>query len=246
MPQHSYLGKKNNHLVKSTDYNETRVTFEELVNHPKTESIQYSESQRALNEDKVESMIDEYIHFPHFLKFKNRIVIAILNGRWYLVDGQHRLSALKKYYKDTRGGRQWDDFIEWKIPAVIFGLRAEKSGRAPSILEVVRNIFIYINKEAKPPTRYRNILLSDNSVNCILTQELLEVSHANDVKEKNEREKKLLLEVQAFNVAMCQKLEELATECLAQNYLIPPVGLSKLACSDDSDDSDDSDAGGED
>ena len=98
MPQHSYLGKKSNHLVKSTDYNETRVTFEELVNHPKTESIQYSESQRALNEDKVESMIDEYIHFPHFLKFKNRIVIAILNGRWYLVDGQHRLEMAKRCY----------------------------------------------------------------------------------------------------------------------------------------------------
>ena len=105
------------------------------------------------------------------------------------VDGQHRLSALKKRYNDSRGDGQWDDFASWSIPAVIFGLKSVDNNSSPSILEVVRNIFIYINKEAKAPTKNRNILLSDNSVNCILSQEILEISHQNDVKEPKERNK---------------------------------------------------------
>jgi hypothetical protein len=104
------------------------------------------------------------------------------------IDGQHRLSALKKRYAAATQDESWEDYTKWSIPAVIFGLKkVDGEGSTPSILEVVRNIFIYINKEAKPPTKNRNILLNDNSVNCILAQEVLEFSHQNDVRERNER-----------------------------------------------------------
>jgi hypothetical protein len=105
------------------------------------------------------------------------------------IDGQHRLSALKKRYAAAIQDESWEDYTKWSIPAVIFGLKkVEGESSTPSILEVVRNIFIYINKEAKPPTKNRNILLNDNSVNCILAQEVLEFSHQNDVRERNERD----------------------------------------------------------
>jgi hypothetical protein len=105
------------------------------------------------------------------------------------IDGQHRLSALKKRYLAAKQDESWADYTKWSIPAVIFGLKkVEGEGSTPSILEVVRKIFIYINKEAKPPTKNRNILLNDNSVNCILAQEVLEFSHQNDVRERNERD----------------------------------------------------------
>ena len=45
-------------------------------------------------------MIEEYINNPHFLKFKNRIVIAIFNDSWYLVDGQHRLEMAKRCHSE--------------------------------------------------------------------------------------------------------------------------------------------------
>jgi 5-methylcytosine-specific restriction endonuclease McrA len=100
MPQHNYLGKKNRHLVQDNEYEETRVTFRELCTSPKVENIKFSESQRSLNDDKVESMLNEYIENKHFLKFKNRIVICIYNDKWYLVDGQHRIEMAKRYYNE--------------------------------------------------------------------------------------------------------------------------------------------------
>ena len=100
MPNHKLLGKKQNHLNKSENYDETRVSFEEITTSPKTDQIQQSESQRGLDQNKVVSMIDEYISNPHFLKFKNRIVMALFNDKWYLVDGQHRLEMAKRGYSE--------------------------------------------------------------------------------------------------------------------------------------------------
>ena len=94
----SYIGKKSRHLVVSSKYDETRVSFRDILLSPKMNNIRVSESQRALNMDSVESMINEYISYPHFLKFKNRITIGIYNDTWYLVDGQHRIEMAKKLY----------------------------------------------------------------------------------------------------------------------------------------------------
>jgi hypothetical protein len=106
------------------------------------------------------------------------------------IDGQHRLSALKRFKNDVHSTDAQTDFLQWNIPAVVFSLRKinpeEESG---SLLDIIRNIFIYINTEAKAPSQTRQILLTDESVNSICTQEVLEYSHENDVLSDEHRDK---------------------------------------------------------
>ena len=60
------------------------------------------------------------------------------------------------------------------------------------MLEVVRSIFVSINTEAKEINRAREILLSDESINAVFTQQLLDRSHRNDLKSPEERDSELL------------------------------------------------------
>ena len=103
------------------------------------------------------------------------------------IDGQHRLSALKRFWRDQDSDAK-HGFLNWNIPVVVVTFRAS-AGRQepPSVLEVVRNIFVYINSEARPVGRSREILLSDESVNAVCTQELVQLSHTNDQLSKGER-----------------------------------------------------------
>jgi hypothetical protein len=79
--------------------------------------------------------------------------------------------------------------MDWTIPIVIFGLRTiDPNGNRTKILEVVRNVFVMINKQARQPNRARTILLDDESINCICTQELLDYSHSNDIKDFGQRD----------------------------------------------------------
>ena len=105
------------------------------------------------------------------------------------IDGQHRLSALKRYWSDGKKAEGYTDFLKWSIPVVIVSFRSTEDGRKhQNILEVVRSIFIYINSEARIPNRARRILLTDESINSICTQELLQVSHTNDLLEPGDRD----------------------------------------------------------
>ena len=97
------------------------------------------------------------------------------------IDGQHRLSALKRFWSDTTAaGHQ--DFVEWRIPVVVVSFRTSAGGdEPPSVLEVIRSIFVYINTQAKVVNRARAILLSDESVNGVCAQEVVQRAHANDL-----------------------------------------------------------------
>lgn len=102
------------------------------------------------------------------------------------IDGQHRLSALKRIKADTTGSSA--GVSDWTIPVVLFGVRAlDKSSAHQRILDVVRNIFVYINTEARPPSVTRQILLSDESINAVCAQEILDRSHSNDLLEPAKR-----------------------------------------------------------
>ena len=103
------------------------------------------------------------------------------------IDGQHRLSALRRFLVDHKSGAH-GSFMSWRIPVVVVSFRADE-GRPepPSVLEVVRSIFVYINTEAQEINRARQILLSDESVNAVVTQALLQRSHTNDVAPIDER-----------------------------------------------------------
>lgn len=107
------------------------------------------------------------------------------NVRLVAIDGQHRLSALKRYLSDQTGPG-FERFVEWNIPVVVSGLDCEQPVQA-SILDVVRNMFVYINTQARTPSRSRQILLNDENVNFVCVQELLQYSHENDTLEEEQR-----------------------------------------------------------
>ena len=98
------------------------------------------------------------------------------------IDGQHRLSALKQMSVDRDAGQPHEAFVKWRIPVVFVSFRiAGERKEPPSVLEVVRNIFVYINTNAQRVNRTRSILLDDEDVNAVCTQELLQYSHENDL-----------------------------------------------------------------
>ena len=112
--------------------------------------------------------------------------------RLVAIDGQHRLSALKRFEHDERA-LAYGDFAKWRIPVVVVCFRSASNGdEVPRVLDVVRNIFVYINTEAKKVNEARQILLTDDSVNALCTQELLERSHSNDLMPHESRDSSVL------------------------------------------------------
>ncbi|MCG3777293.1 MAG: hypothetical protein JW395_4171 [Nitrospira sp.] len=108
--------------------------------------------------------------------------------RLVAIDGQHRLSALKRYMRDAKGPG-YSEFLKWHIPVVIAGLHRESvalslpgSRSAYTALDVIRHVFVNINTQAQVPTRTRQILLDDTSPIHICVQELLQSVHENDIR----------------------------------------------------------------
>ena len=126
----------------------------------------------------------EYEKFYQLGKYKRESSFSLLKWndlrvKMVAIDGQHRLSALKMM---AAGGSS--TLENWSIPVVIIILsKVAGGGQTPSILDVVRNIFIYINTEARGVVKARQILLNNESVTAICTQELLRRSHSNDIIE---------------------------------------------------------------
>ena len=97
MPKNPYPGRK---IYATGNYFETKVEFDLICEDPKLTGIELSPSQRAFDSEKVARMVDEYKIHPDYIRFKNRIVVAVLHGKWYLVDGQHRVEMAKQLYGD--------------------------------------------------------------------------------------------------------------------------------------------------
>ena len=149
-----------------------------------------------------EQIIDEseciVLELPGVFRFyheKSSPEVAILQWndskvKIVAVDGQHRLSALKRLKQEVElDGKDISGFSEWKIPAVVFSVRTESDTKKDyRILDVIRSIFKFINTSAQTPSATRQILLDDDSVLNICTQELLEYSHENDILELSDRE----------------------------------------------------------
>jgi len=108
------------------------------------------------------------------------------------IDGQHRLSALKRWDKEP--GSADSDLDSWTIPVVILTIFAQDGSDVdnPELLEIVRRTFVNINSQAITINDSREILLDDSSVNAICTQELIQASHSNDVREINDRNSDVL------------------------------------------------------
>ena len=78
------------------------------------------------------------------------------------LDGQHRLAAIKKYVEQNQQSSKLD---ETRIPVIllIFDERlGYKRNYDYSLTQIMRNMFIDLNKTAVTVTRTRNIILDDN------------------------------------------------------------------------------------
>jgi hypothetical protein len=108
------------------------------------------------------------------------------------IDGQHRASALQRITTDPNSPIA-KEFSNWSIPVVIAGMGANPSPVTfpPTFLEVVRNMFVLINTEANQVSEARQILLNDDVVGYLCTQELLNVIHLNDSEPISERKQSL-------------------------------------------------------
>ena len=103
------------------------------------------------------------------------------------IDGQHRVTTLRRIY-DEATHRKVPDFEQWRIPVIVTSFKAaDEDVNVPRVLEVVRQLFTNINTEAQTVSRSRLILLRDNLPNAVLTQELIQRSHKNDLKSIDRR-----------------------------------------------------------
>jgi DGQHR domain-containing protein len=89
------------------------------------------------------------------------------------IDGQHRLSALMKYAASPPAGI---NPAKSQVPVILLLFNKEKG----DILGQVREIFVDINKTAKPVSKSREILLDDRDPFAILARDLIADPHAND------------------------------------------------------------------
>lgn len=95
MPRNPYPGTK---LASEPNFFSTKVNFGLIYNSPKLNDIRKATVQCSLDNDKVNSMCEEYMKNPLYLRFKNYIVIGDLNGTWCIIDGQHRIEMAKILY----------------------------------------------------------------------------------------------------------------------------------------------------
>lgn len=86
------------------------------------------------------------------------------------IDGQHRLLALKKIKASEDAAK----IAQWKIPVVILLISPEGKKQTGRIIDSVRKLFLYINKEAHQPNETRQIILDEENVNEMCVQEMLQ------------------------------------------------------------------------
>jgi hypothetical protein len=118
--------------------------------------------------------------------FSGRATLTWDSQRCHLValDGQHRVAALRAVA--DRGGAAAAAIAGWSIPAVVMCVVREtplQAGRKVSFLDVARSVFVYINTQARTPSRARQILLNDESPSAIIAQEFIQYSHEAEIED---------------------------------------------------------------
>lgn len=142
----------------------------------------------------------EWDGYYKFAQYKSTPAFSYLNWndqrvRIVAIDGQHRLSALKRWRNETPESSQV--LSAWTIPVVVLGIfKASPDKPTASFLEIVRKTFVYINSTAQRINEARQTLLDDESVVSVCTQEVVQDSHSNDglpLDERDERKLPLLM-----------------------------------------------------
>ena len=146
-------------------------------------------SKESDNDESIKHNIGDFVQFEewkdnpafssvHWNREKTKLVA---------VDGQHRVTAMKTILNDERRDPIVD---QMKIPILLVGFSQSQtdddSTHIPSILDEVRKTFVYINNKSQKINESRAILLDNEDINSIATQEIVQNAHDND-KDGNEQ-----------------------------------------------------------
>jgi hypothetical protein len=90
--------------VKTDICCEKKVSFKILTRLVEQKELNLPQYQAELNVSKVDEMIESYHKNPHYLAFKNKVVIGVIirdtNRKYYILDGQHRIDMAHKIHID--------------------------------------------------------------------------------------------------------------------------------------------------
>ena len=105
MPRTKYIGKT---IPQTQEHNylETRISFRDYMNNTKKDLIKKPTAQCPLDIERINSMVEEYLSKPTYFHCKDKILIGDLNNHWFIMDGQHRLEAIKNLYEEHN---KWED-----------------------------------------------------------------------------------------------------------------------------------------
>ncbi len=96
------------------------------------------------------------------------------------IDGQHRLAAIKSLVNNISSSTR--EFRETRVPVVLLIFAPTLGFNSPSLkehIELLRVIFIDLNKHSKPVSRARQILLDDRDPHAVCIRELV-TDHLSD------------------------------------------------------------------
>jgi hypothetical protein len=86
--------KKNNYI----NGQENIISFKQIKLLIDDEIFIKPPFQNDLDENKLIEMISSYLENPSYLIYKNKIIVAVVNDKLYLLDGQHRLNMAYRLY----------------------------------------------------------------------------------------------------------------------------------------------------
>jgi hypothetical protein len=87
---------KGTHSYTDDNIEHKTITFRSLSRYIKNKTFIKPSFQGALDERRVESMINCYLKNPANFQYKNRIIVADVNHKLYIIDGQHRVEMIIK------------------------------------------------------------------------------------------------------------------------------------------------------
>jgi DGQHR domain-containing protein len=163
--------------------------------------------QRTLNQKRAEEEIYQKYLLNEGTRFFNSLVVTIIpdnedkgfyketckganiyelslsqNVKKIVVDGQHRLFALRKLREDIIGGRldNREDLKKLQVP-IIFVLFNKVDSKIENqnpikddIIKETRRVFTALNKTAKKIDKYTTLILDDSDFSAVVSRKILE------------------------------------------------------------------------
>jgi len=97
MPKDKFPGKT---ISTDTKIIKKKLSFEKIYMLNLNNKFIKPNYQGSLDQDKIEQMYNSYLKNPHYLKFKDNIIIGVINNKFYIIDGQHRYQLAIKLFEE--------------------------------------------------------------------------------------------------------------------------------------------------